>query len=38
MAISRDDLMLIGENLSYSDLMEHLLPAEQQLGRTKPLP
>lgn len=28
------DLMLIGENLSYSDVMEHLLPLEEQLGRT----
>lgn len=28
------DLMLIGENLSYSDLMERLLPVEEQLGRT----
>ena len=28
------DLMLIGENLSYSDLMERLLPIEEQLGRT----
>lgn len=28
------DLMLIGENLSYSDVMEHLLPVEAQLGRT----
>ncbi|MEN0108930.1 MAG: nucleotidyltransferase domain-containing protein [Pseudomonas sp.] len=28
------DLMLIGEPLSYSDIMEHLLPLEEQLGRT----
>ncbi len=28
------DLMLIGENLSYSDLMERLLPVEEYLGRT----
>lgn len=28
------DLMLIGEHLSYSDLMERLLPVEEQLGRT----
>lgn len=28
------DLMLIGEQLSYSDLMERLLPVEEQLGRT----
>lgn len=28
------DLMLIGEDLSYSDLMERLLPVEEQLGRT----
>ncbi|TBV07327.1 nucleotidyltransferase domain-containing protein [Phytopseudomonas dryadis] len=27
------DLMLIGEDLSYSDLMERLLPVEEQLGR-----
>lgn len=26
--------MLIGENLSYSDLMERLLPVEEQLGRS----
>lgn len=28
------DLMLIGDNLSYSDLMESLLPVEERLGRT----
>lgn len=28
------DLMLIGEGLHYSDLMERLLPLEEQLGRT----
>lgn len=28
------DLMLIGERLGYSDLMERLLPVEEQLGRT----
>ncbi|MDP3845394.1 MAG: nucleotidyltransferase domain-containing protein [Pseudomonas sp.] len=28
------DLMLIGEDLHYSDLMERLLPLEEQLGRT----
>lgn len=28
------DLMLIGENLSYNDLMERLLPVEESLGRT----
>ncbi|QXH61579.1 nucleotidyltransferase domain-containing protein [Pseudomonas azerbaijanorientalis] len=28
------DLMLIGENLSYGDLMERVLPVEEQLGRT----
>lgn len=28
------DLMLIGENLSYGDVMEHLLPIEESLGRT----
>lgn len=28
------DVMLIGENLSYSDVMECLLPLEEQLGRT----
>lgn len=28
------DLMLIGENLSYADVMELLLPLEEQLGRT----
>lgn len=28
------DLMLIGENLSYSDLMERLMPVEERLGRT----
>jgi predicted nucleotidyltransferase len=28
------DLMLIGEHLSYSDVMERLLPLEEQLGRT----
>lgn len=28
------DLMLIGENLRYSDLMEHLIPVEALLGRT----
>lgn len=28
------DLMLIGENLNYSDLMERLLPVEELLGRT----
>lgn len=27
------DLMLIGESLSYSDLMERLLPVEEQFGR-----
>lgn len=33
-AASDIDLMLIGENLSYSDVMEHLIPVEEQLGRT----
>ena len=28
------DLMLIGESLSYNDLMERLLPVEESLGRT----
>lgn len=28
------DLMLIGEKLSYSDVMERMLPVEEQLGRT----
>jgi predicted nucleotidyltransferase len=28
------DLMLIGQNLSYSDVMEHLMPVEERLGRT----
>ncbi len=28
------DLMLIGEGLGYSDIMEQLLPVEEQLGRT----
>ena len=28
------DLMLIGENLSYGDVMERLLPVEQHLGRS----
>jgi len=28
------DLMLIGENLSYADVMEQLLPVEEHLGRT----
>lgn len=28
------DLMLIGEDLHYGDLMEHLLPVEELLGRT----
>lgn len=28
------DLMLIGENLHYSDVMEHLMPLEESLGRT----
>ncbi len=28
------DVMLIGENLSYSDVMACLLPLEEQLGRT----
>lgn len=28
------DLMLIGDNLSYSDLMERLMPVEERLGRT----
>lgn len=28
------DLMLIGEGLHYSDLMERLMPVEEQLGRT----
>lgn len=28
------DLMLIGEGLHYSDLMERLIPIEEQLGRT----
>ncbi|GLK91011.1 nucleotidyltransferase domain-containing protein [Pseudomonas turukhanskensis] len=28
------DLMLIGEHLSYSDVMARLLPVEEQLGRT----
>ncbi len=28
------DLMLIGESLSYSDVMERLLPVEERLGRT----
>jgi predicted nucleotidyltransferase len=28
------DLMLIGENLSYSELLELLIPVEEQLGRT----
>ena len=27
------DLMLIGENLGYSDVMEHLMPVEERLGR-----
>lgn len=27
------DLMLIGENLNYSDLMERLMPVEERLGR-----
>lgn len=26
--------MLIGENLHYSDVMEHLMPLEESLGRT----
>lgn len=33
-AASDIDLMLIGEDLSYSDVMERLLPLEEQLGRT----
>ncbi|MCX7171976.1 MAG: nucleotidyltransferase domain-containing protein [Proteobacteria bacterium] len=28
------DLMLIGENLNYNDVMEHLMPVEERLGRT----
>lgn len=28
------DLMLIGQDLSYSDVMEHLMPVEERLGRT----
>ncbi|WP_339528044.1 nucleotidyltransferase domain-containing protein [Pseudomonas mucidolens] len=28
------DLMLIGESLDYSEVMEQLMPLEQQLGRT----
>lgn len=28
------DLMLIGDGLSYAELMERLLPVEEQLGRT----
>lgn len=28
------DLMLIGENLSYSDVVERLLPVEERLGRS----
>lgn len=28
------DLMLMGENLHYSDVMEHLMPLEESLGRT----
>lgn len=28
------DVMLIGENLNYSDLMERLMPVEERLGRT----
>lgn len=28
------DLMLIGENLNYSDVMERLMPVEERLGRT----
>jgi predicted nucleotidyltransferase len=28
------DLMLIGENLSYAEVMEHVLAVEEQLGRT----
>ncbi|SFA94426.1 transcriptional regulator [Azotobacter beijerinckii] len=33
-ASSDIDLMLIGDNLSYSDLMERLMPVEERLGRT----
>jgi predicted nucleotidyltransferase len=33
-ASSDIDLMLIGENLSYSDVMERLVSVEAQLGRT----
>ena len=28
------DLMLIGESLSYSDVVERLTPVEERLGRT----
>lgn len=28
------DLMLIGESLNYSEVMEQLMPLEEQLGRT----
>ena len=28
------DLMLMGENLHYSDVMEHLMPLKESLGRT----
>ncbi|MOA58539.1 hypothetical protein D3C78_1829550 [compost metagenome] len=28
------DVMLIGEHLHYSDVMEHLLPVEELVGRT----
>lgn len=33
-ASSDIDLMLIGDDLNYSDVMERLLPLEEQLGRT----
>jgi predicted nucleotidyltransferase len=33
-ASSDIDLMLIGDRLNYSDVMERLLPLEEQLGRT----
>jgi len=28
------DLMLIGEDLNYGDVLEHLMPVEEHLGRT----
>jgi predicted nucleotidyltransferase len=33
-ASSDIDLMLIGEGLHYSEVMERLVPLEEQLGRT----